>query len=106
MVFGVAKTVASKVMVSCVMVALAAAIAWRRSVWPATSVSVGLFTTNVDGTQRSSNVSRARRLPMGATCESGVLRAGRTPDGSITASTYGCSSRRMIYVMRLTIPPT
>ena len=55
---------ASKSIVLAPVVEFAWAIAWRRSVSPATGVSVGLFTTNVDSSLRSSsaiNVGRIRR---------------------------------------------
>ena len=66
-VCGVANTVLSNVIVLAPAVAFAEAIAWRKSVSPATAVSVGLFTTNVERSLRSSsatNVGRIRRPPL------------------------------------------
>ena len=48
-VWGLAKTVGSKVIVLAPVNEFARAIAWRRSVSPVTGVSVGLFTTSVPG---------------------------------------------------------
>ena len=55
---------AVKVIVLAPVVEFAKASAWGRSVSPATGVSLGLFTTNVDSSLRSSsatNVGRIRR---------------------------------------------
>src|SRR5262249_32588051 len=65
-VFAVLNTVLSKTIVSGPAFAFAWAIASRRSVWPATCVSVGLFTVKVEGQQRPSSASRARRIRRGA----------------------------------------
>src|SRR5262249_60265664 len=59
-VLAVLNTVLSKTIVSSPPFVFAWAMAWRRSVWPATGVSVGLLTTIAgDGTQRSSSTSKA-----------------------------------------------
>ena len=54
-VCGVPKTVLSKTIASSPPLEFARAIAWRRSVWLATGVSVGLFTTIVDSRLRFSS---------------------------------------------------
>src|SRR5262249_13883167 len=66
-VLAVLNTVLSKTIDWSPPLAFARAIAWRRSVRPTTGVSVGLLTTIAgDGTQRSSNASRAGRTRWGA----------------------------------------
>ena len=60
-VCGVMNTVLSKVIVSAPPFVFARPIAWRRSIWPATGVSVGLFTTIVDSNARS--LQRQQRRP-------------------------------------------
>ena len=58
-------------------VVFAWAIAWRRSIWPMTGVSVGLFTMNVDSSLRSSsasNVGRIRRRFRASTVPRPLLR--------------------------------
>src|SRR6516165_9186801 len=64
-VCGVLNTVLSNVIVSFPPFVFSRTIAWRRSIWPTTGVSVGLFTTMVDSSLRSSKaitVGRHRLL--------------------------------------------
>src|SRR6516165_7884461 len=61
-VCGVLNTVLSNVIVSFPPFVFARAIAWRRSIWPATGESVGLFTTMVDSSLRSSSAIKVGRM--------------------------------------------
>src|SRR5262249_44116049 len=70
-VCGALNTALSKVIVSSPMFVFAITIACRRSIRPVTGVSLGLLTTILDGTQRPSNASTARRVRCAA------LRIGR-----------------------------
>src|SRR6516225_6618377 len=63
-VCGVLKTLLSNAIVSAPPFVFASPIAWRRSIWPTAGVSVGLFTTMVESSARSSSgikVGRIRR---------------------------------------------
>ena len=93
-VCGVLNTVLSKVIVSAPPVVFAWAIAWRRSIWPVTGVSVGLLTTIVDSSLRSSS---ARTPAASASARSPARRpipARLFADPSLRCDSSFCRSSR------------
>src|SRR6516164_3746031 len=94
-VWGALNTVLSNVIVSFPPFVFARAIAWRRSIWPTTGVSVGLFTTMVDSSLRSSSaikVGRIRRRCRGSTVPGLRLRGSLTRFLRMVLCSFGVES--------------